>query len=131
MPVRFWRITGENGCYWPAEKLIIIRKGMGQAQTIKTLVHEIAHAKLLGRDGERLLEESLENRASWEIHAECVAYLVCRRLGINTFSFSFAYMEHWIRGKKFEEVTAFLDAAICTVNEITNEMKKLTAGKRS
>ena len=38
--------AGVHGAYYHAEQKITLSPGMSEAQTIKTLVHEIAHAKL-------------------------------------------------------------------------------------
>ena len=124
VPVRFWRLTNKNGCYYPVEKLIVIRMGMSQAQTIKTLVHEIAHAKLHALSEKDWQEDDAVNEALREIQAESVAYVVCRRMGIYTFSFSFPYMEQWIKGKNFEELAALADVALRTADEIVNDVEK-------
>ena len=60
------------------EQRIVIRPGMSQMQTIKTLVHEIAHAKL--HDPAHLSPEERKQRREKEVEAESVAYVVANIL---------------------------------------------------
>ena len=65
---------GVHGAYYHAEQRITLSPGMSEAQTIKTLVHEIAHAKLHAlrwrRDHCRAHEKDRRTR---EVEAESVA----------------------------------------------------------
>ena len=57
---------------------------MGQTQTLKTLIHETAHA---------LLHSSLEamelERPTKEVDAESIAFIICSHYGIDTSDYSF------------------------------------------
>ena len=66
VPLRFDEIDGNaNGYYHNADKEIVIKKGLSESQTLKTAIHEIAHAKLhdkeimesLGVEKDRLTKE--------------------------------------------------------------------------
>ena len=47
VPIRFDEIDGNaNGYYHNADKEIVIKKGLSESQTLKTAIHETAHAKL-------------------------------------------------------------------------------------
>lgn len=65
---------------------------MPKAQTIKTLVHEIAHS-LMHADSDK-------DRSTKEIEAESVAYTVCQHFGIETGEYSFGYLASWSGGDR-------------------------------
>lgn len=70
-------------------RLIRIERRVSAAQRVKTLVHEIAHAKL---------HESCQNRMLAELEAESVAYVVCHAVGIDSGRYSFGYVASWAGG---------------------------------
>ena len=46
VPIRFDEISGNaNGYFHTVDKEIVIQKGMSESQTLKTTIHETAHAK--------------------------------------------------------------------------------------
>lgn len=92
-------------CY--NDQRIVIRPGMSQVQTIKTLIHEIAHAKL--HDPTNVPKEEQKGRSTKEVEAESVAYVVCQRLGIDTSDYSFGYVAGWSQGKELSELKASLN----------------------
>lgn len=66
---------------------------MSEMQTIKTLIHEIAHAKLHAIDpDEKVSPEEKKDRHTKEVEAEAVAYTVCQRYGLETSDYSFGYI---------------------------------------
>lgn len=103
------------------ENRIVIRPGMSQVQTIKTLVHEIAHAKLHNPDF--LSEEQKKARREKEVEAESVAYVVCQHFGIDTSDYSFGYVAGWSRGRELAELKASLDVIHSTAGEIINTIQ--------
>lgn len=107
VPVGYEQIPrGAKGFFSPTEQRIAIQPGMSQVQTIKTLVHEIAHAKL--HDPARQNPEEVKQRREKEVEAESVAYVVCQHFGIDTSDYSFGYVAGWSRGKELEELKASL-----------------------
>lgn len=107
VPVAYEQIPrGAKGYFSPIEQRIALQPGMSQVQTIKTLVHEIAHAKL--HDPARQEPEEAKKRREKEVEAESVAYVVCQHLGIDTSDYSFGYVAGWSRGKELEELKASL-----------------------
>lgn len=119
-----------NGFYSAARDLIVVNKGLSQEQTIKTLIHEAAHSRLHDPvDG----AEKTASKNSREVQAESVAYIVCRRLGIDASDYSFGYVAGWGSGKDHKELTESLDvikteadkmyATICTELKIEPTIK--------
>lgn len=100
-----------------AENRIVIKPGMSQVQTIKTLVHEIAHAKL-HEPADILPGNPPKQRRQKEVEAESIAYVVCQYFGIDTADYSLAYVAGWSRGKELAELKASLDVIHSTAGEI-------------
>ena len=90
---------------------------MSQVQTIKTLVHEIAHAKLHRPDDILAIPTPGEKRQK-EVEAESIAYVVCQHFGIDTSDYSLAYVAGWSRGKELAELKASLNVIHATAGEI-------------
>ena len=105
-----------KGYFSPSEGRIVLRPGMSQAQTVKTLVHEIAHAKL--HDPAKVLPEEQKARREKEVEAESVAYVVCQHFGIDTSDYSFGYVAGWSKGRDLSELKASLDTIHSTAGEI-------------
>ena len=62
---------------------------MSESQTVKTAMHEIAHAKLHAvKPDEKAAPEDKKERHTKEVEAESVAYTVCQRYGIETSDYS-------------------------------------------
>ena len=72
-----------HGYFSHAEGRIVVRPGMSQAQTLKTMIHEIAHAKLRSEPGEAVpsMFEGEKNRPAREVEAESVWEIFCDLLG--------------------------------------------------
>lgn len=110
-PVQFGDLPGEvKGCCDYAGNLIIIQNGMSEAQTLKTMVHEIAHAKLHSEIfGDGFCGDTPRSvRETREVEAESVAYVVCQHFGIDTSDYSFGYIAGWSSGKELEELKSSL-----------------------
>jgi hypothetical protein len=78
-------------------RVIRVEVANSPLQRTKTLVHEIAHARL---------HEHEEDRALAELEAESVAFVVCRAIGLDTAAYSFGYVASWAGSG---------DAAIATI----------------
>lgn len=83
---------GCHGYYSPAKHIIRIRKGMPQAQAIKTTIHEIAHSLLHSPDA---LKDRRVTRCEAEMEAESTAYVVCKHFGLDTSDYSLGYITSW------------------------------------
>ena len=102
---------GTHGVYRHLEQTITLSPGMGQLQTVKTLIHEIAHAKLHAlpvADGV-IAGRHEKDRTTREVEAESVAYVVCQYLGLDTSDYSFGYIAGWSRGRDTAQLRASLD----------------------
>ena len=120
VPVGYEEIkSGAKGYYSPSEKRIAINSGMADVQTLKTLVHEIAHAKLHDEDG----EEKDADRGTKEVQAESVAYIVCNELGLDTSDYSLTYVAGWSSGKETKELTASMDVIKRTAKEMIEALR--------
>lgn len=107
--------TGANGYFSTAEKKIVVKAGMPQGQTLKTTVHEIAHAILHDKDNG---EEKDADRKTKEVQAESVAYTVCNFLGLDTQEYSFGYVAGWSTGKEVKELQNSLEVIRKTASVI-------------
>ncbi len=125
VPVVYEDVQGAAKGYFSAkERRIVLRPGMSQTQTIKTLVHEISHAKL--HDPETVPQEEQKSRAEREVEAESVAYVVCRYLGIDTSEYSFGYVAGWSQEKKLEVLKGSLDRIRATAAELIRAVEPPT-----
>lgn len=105
VPVSFETINGKaNGYFSPAEHRIVVKSDMPELQTIKTLLHEMAHATL-----EHGSKEDRWNRTTKEVQAESVAYWITQMLELDTSDYSFGYISGWSRDKEVTELKENLD----------------------
>ena len=105
-----------NGYYSRTEDCIRVRGGMSEAQTVKTLVHEVAHSILHCEGG----SEEDAPRQLREVQSEGVAYVVCNALGIDTSDYSFGYVASW--GGDTKALVKALDAIRSTANAILDKV---------
>ena len=97
---------------------------MSELQTLKTLIHEIAHAKLHDIDLNAPLED-LENRPdrrTREVQAESIAYTVCQHYGLDTSDYSFGYVAGWSAGRELAELKSSLETIRSAAAEIINSI---------
>ena len=111
VPVGFEDIpSGAKGYYHTVDQRIALQEGMSEVQTVKTMIHEMAHQKLHAIDPKDLSpEEPRLSRNAKEVEAEAVAYTVAQHYGIETSDYSFAYIAGWSHGKDTPELKASLD----------------------
>lgn len=121
VPMAFEDIPGgSHGYYHLIEKRIAIQENMSELQTLKTAIHEIAHAKLHAIDPEAPAAEQ-QNRPdsrTREVQAESVAYTVCQHYGLDTSDYSFGYVAGWSSGKDLKELKASLETIRATAHEL-------------
>ena len=122
MPIRFDAIEGSaNGYYHNLDKEIVIKKEMSQSQTLKTAIHETAHARL--HDKEIMESQGIEkDRLTKEVEAESVAYCVCSAFELDTSEYSFPYIAGWSSGKEMRELKASMDVIRKTAGEMIDEL---------
>ncbi len=93
--------AGRNGETSTTSRSIKVAGGLAPAQVVKTLAHEIGHALM---HSAAILSEI--DRPTAEVEAESVAFLVCKRLGLETGGYSFGYVAHWAHGAGRDPVAA-------------------------
>lgn len=126
VPVELEKIeSGAHGYYSLADKRIAIDEGMSELQTIKTLIHEIAHAKLHDIDLSLPPQERQErpNQRTREVEAESIAYTVCQHFGLETSEYSFGYIAGWSSDKEIAELKASLETIRQTASELIGEIE--------
>ena len=126
-PVGFEKIeSGAKGYYSQTEKRIAINEGMSELQNLKTLIHEIAHAKLHDIDLNAPAEEQADrpDRRTREVQAESIAYAVCQHYGLDTSDYSFSYVATWSSGRELSELKASLETIRSTASELIKDIDK-------
>ena len=118
VPIRFDEITsGAKGYYSSAEKEIVIQSGMGEMQTMKTAVHETAHAIL--HDKDIMQEQGIQkDQQTREVEAESVAFATLAHFELDTSEYSFPYIAGWSSGRDTKELKSSLDTIRRTASEI-------------
>lgn len=97
VPVRFAKIPGgAHGYFDPNVHEIVIDNTMSELQTVKTLIHEMAHSILHAEDTD------MEDMARREIEAESTACLVCMHYGMDTGAYSFGYIASWSKDQEMK-----------------------------
>lgn len=114
---------GTHGYYHLEDKMIVIKEGMSQQQTLKTCIHEIAHAILHDKDTGKE-KDNLPDRRTKEVEAESVAYTVCQHFGIDSSEYSFGYIAGWSGGKNLEELKSSMNTIRATASDIINSVEK-------
>lgn len=116
-----------KGVSYPATREVALNPRNTELQNVKTLIHELAHAKL----------HTMETRGNYttsekEFQAELTAYTVCNYFGLDTSEYSFKYMKLWTDGKELNDKQNLLKEVRETSveyieiieNEISNEIDK-------
>ena len=125
VPIGFEKIEGgAHGYYHLEEKRIAIDEGMSEFQTLKTAIHEIAHAKLHDIDLNASVTEQTDrpDRRTREVQAESVAYAVCQHYGLDTSDYSFGYVAGWSSGRELDELKSSLETIRSAAAEIINSI---------
>ena len=125
VPIAFEDIeSGAHGYYHLEEKRIAIDEGMSELQTLKTAIHEIAHATLHAIDKDATPEElaNRPDRRTREVQAESVAYTVCQHYGLDTSDYSFGYVAGWSSGKDLSELKASLETIRAAANDLITKI---------
>lgn len=108
------------GYYDLKENKIVVKPGLSNAQTVKTLIHERAHSIMHTEDG--------EERSQKEIEAESVAYIVSSWLGIDTSAYSFGYVAQWSRTEDTKQLKESLGRIQQTAAYLIDRYKAGTVG---
>lgn len=124
VPVTYQALYEGHGYYSETDGRIVIARGMSQLQTVKTLIHEIAHARMHSGNVSK-------DRRQKEIEAESVAYTVCRHFGLNTSDYSFGYIAGWMQDISEKELCSFMNDICRTSDQMIQDIDALTLPKVS
>lgn len=120
VPITFEAInSGANGYFSAGEQRIVIKEDLPQLQTIKTMIHEVAHATL-GHGG----KEDKWDRETKEVQAESVAFWVASMLNLDTSDYSFGYIAGWSKDKEVTELKENLELIKHTADVISQSIEK-------
>ena len=130
VPIGFEQIPGSShGYYHLEDKRIAIQEGMSELQTLKTAIHEIAHAKLhdIDLNAPENEQQPRVDRRTREVEAESVAYTVCQHYGLDTSDYSFGYVAGWSSGRELSELKNSLETIRSAAAEIINSIDETLA----
>ena len=125
VPIGFEKIEGgAHGYYHLEDKRIALDEGMSELQTLKTAIHEIAHAKLhdIDRNAPKDEQQPRVDRRTREVEAESVAYTVCQHYGLDTSDYSFGYVAGWSSGRELAELKSSLETIRSAAADIINSI---------
>ncbi|KMP24403.1 LPD25 domain-containing protein [Bacillus wiedmannii] len=112
-----------KGVSYPVTKEVALNPRNSELQNVKTLLHELAHAKL----------HTAETRMNYtapekEFQAEMTAYAVSSYFGIDTGEYSLGYLASWTQGKEMKDKTKLLkevhETSIEFIETIENTLEK-------
>ncbi|EJR50969.1 hypothetical protein IIO_06350 [Bacillus cereus VD115] len=112
-----------KGVSYPLTKEVALNPRNSELQNVKTLLHELAHAKL----------HTAETRMNYtapekEFQAEMTAYAVSSYFGIDTSKYSLGYLASWTQGKEMKDKTKLLkevhETSIEFIETIENTLEK-------
>lgn len=119
VPIVFEDIPGDSkGYFSTAEKRIAVQENMSESQTLKTMVHEVAHSRLHDKEVNQSMDIPVKDRNTKEVEAESVAFTVCQHFGIDTSDYSFGYIAGWNSGRNMKELKSSLDTIRKTASEL-------------
>ena len=104
VPIEYQKIKGKvNGFYTEEDHPhIVVDSSLSEIQTLKTLVHEIAHSRLHSSKSTEKSEKK-KTKEQRELEAESVAFIVCSYFGLDTSDYSFQYILSW-SAERFREI---------------------------
>lgn len=128
VPVEIKKIKGSAlGVYNDTKKEIVIKEGLSELQTIKTLIHELAHSLLHSETPTISSQTEKQARDLKEFEAESTAFIVCKYLTLDTDEYSFPYILSWSQDeiKTFlkDELPTVQKAAHYIISKMSEEMK--------
>ncbi|PEB47502.1 hypothetical protein COM82_12035 [Bacillus thuringiensis] len=92
-----------KGVSYTLTKEVALNPRNSELQNVKTLLHELAHAKL--HTTETLMHYTAPEK---EFQAEMTAYAVSSYFGIDTSEYSLGYLASWTQGKEMKDKTKLL-----------------------
>ncbi|PGP65356.1 hypothetical protein CN998_25900, partial [Bacillus cereus] len=112
-----------KGVSYTLTKEVALNPRNSELQNVKTLLHELAHAKL--HTAETHLNYTAPEK---EFQAEMTAYAVSSYFGIDTSEYSLGYLASWTQGKEMKDKTKLLkevhETSIEFIETIENTLEK-------
>lgn len=112
---------GAKGFCDPINQRIVVQEGMSEAQSIKTLLHEITHAELHAPELNLAMEDRTDRRTK-EVEAESTAFVVCSHYGIDTSDYTFPYLAGWSSTKELTELQGSLEKIQRQAGDMINKI---------
>lgn len=108
-----------KGVSYPMTKEVALNPRNTQLQNVKTLIHELTHAKL----------HTMETRDSYttnakEFQAEMSAYVVCSYFGLDTSDYSFRYISSWTKDVELKDKEKLISEVRETIKEYIEVIEK-------
>ncbi|MBF7150546.1 LPD25 domain-containing protein [Bacillus toyonensis] len=112
-----------KGVSYTLTKEVALNPRNSELQNVKTLLHELAHAKL--HTAETHMNYTAPEK---EFQAEMTAYAVSSYFGIDTSEYSLGYLASWTQGKEMKDKTRLLkevhETSIEFIETIENTLEK-------
>ncbi|WP_189338142.1 LPD25 domain-containing protein, partial [Bacillus wiedmannii] len=112
-----------KGVSYTLTKEVALNPRNSELQNVKTLLHELAHAKL--HTAETHMHYTAPEK---EFQAEMTAYAVSSYFGIDTSKYSLGYLASWTQGKEMKDKTKLLkevhETSIEFIETIENTLEK-------
>ncbi|TKJ07880.1 ImmA/IrrE family metallo-endopeptidase, partial [Bacillus cereus] len=112
-----------KGVSYTLTKEVALNPRNSELQNVKTLLHELAHAKL--HTAETHMHYTATEK---EFQAEMTAYAVSSYFGIDTSEYSLGYLASWTQGKEMKDKTKLLkevhETSIEFIETIENTLEK-------
>ncbi|MBJ7950406.1 LPD25 domain-containing protein, partial [Bacillus cereus group sp. N24] len=112
-----------KGVSYTLTKEVALNPRNSELQNVKTLLHELAHAKL--HTAETHMNYTAPEK---EFQAEMTAYAVSSYFGIDTSEYSLGYLANWTQGKEMKDKTKLLkevhETSIEFIETIENTLEK-------
>ena len=114
-----------KGISYTIEKEIALNPRNTELQNVKTLLHELTHAKL----------HTIEKFNQYETHekefqAELTAYTVCSHFGIDTSEYSLKYLHDWTKDRTLKDKKELLKEVRQTAVEYIETLEEILIYKR-
>ncbi|MCU4716388.1 ArdC-like ssDNA-binding domain-containing protein [Bacillus cereus] len=112
-----------KGVSYTLTKEVALNPRNSELQNVKTLLHELAHAKL--HTAETHMNYTAPEK---EFQAEMTAYAISSYFGIDTSEYSLGYLASWTQGKEMKDKTKLLkevhETSIEFIETIENTLEK-------
>lgn len=108
-----------KGVSYTLTKEVALNPRNSERQDVKSLLHELAHAKL------HTAETSHHySKPEKEFQAEMTAYTVASHFGVDTSDYSLDYLKHWTKGRSFDDHQQLLKEVQDTSHQFITTMER-------